>query len=168
MAGRRVGYAAKTDYVKAGHQCSSFPGKGPEPGCYRGGPTNVGTQEALCVPILANGTTDFRVGHDNIISLDDDPVNEGGCIFNDQTNHGLPGRREFREFRAVPKAAGGALKWVITQAGYRVPPGALHTGSEYVAARTLTAATNAGNIIPGYVPVTGVSVLPVRTLRDRN
>ena len=100
MAGRRVGYAAKTDYVKAGHQCSSFPGKGVEPNCYRGGPTEgVGTQEALCVPILANGTTDFRVGHDNIISLDDDPVNEGGCIFNDQTNHGLPGRREFREVR---------------------------------------------------------------------
>ena len=96
-AGRRVG-AAKTEYVKAGHQCSSFPGKGPEPGCYRGGPTNVGTQEALCVPIAANGTTDFRSGHDNIISLDDDPANEGGCIFNDQTNLR---HREYREFRAV-------------------------------------------------------------------
>ena len=66
-------------FAHAGHQCESFPQTGPQ-NCYRGGPDENATQEALCVPILANGTTDFRVGHDNIISLKDDPNNEGGCI----------------------------------------------------------------------------------------
>ena len=44
-------------------------------------------------------------------------------------------------WKQCTKPAGGELKWVLTQAGFRVPPGALHTGSDYVAARTLTAST---------------------------
>ena len=143
-------YAAPGEYVHAGHQCESYPATGPQ-NCYRGGPDENATQEALCVPILSNGSTDVRVGHDNIIAQRDFPGYEGGCIYNDQSDQR---RRVFREWRAVPKGA-SELQWVLTRAGYRVPPGALHTGGNIIAGRTLTSSTNKGSILPGWIPIEG-------------
>ena len=143
-------YAIPGEYIHAGHQCESFPATGPQ-NCYRGGPDENATQEALCVPILANGSTDARVGHDNIIPMSADPANEGGCIFNDESGNR---RRVFREWRAVPKGA-DQLQWVLSRSGYRVPPGAVHTGGNVIAGRTLTSSTNKGSILPGWIPVTG-------------
>ena len=144
-------FAVPGEYIHAGHQCESFPAAGPQ-NCYRGGPDENATQEALCVPILLNGSTDSRVGHDNIIPQSKDPINEGGCIFSDLSNNR---RRVFREWRAIPKAGAGELRWVLSRSGYRVPPGAVHTGGDIIAGRTLTSNTNKGSILPGWVPVKG-------------
>ena len=78
---------------------------------------------------------------------------------NDQT--GMR-RRDFREFRAVQKPAPAPeLKWVLTRSGYRVPPGALQTGLDIVAGRTLVSATNKGSVLPGWIMVTGGVMGPI-------
>ena len=61
----------------------------------------------------------------------------------------------FREWRAIPKAGAGELRWVLSRSGYRVPPGAVHTGGNMIAGRTLTSSTNKGSILPGWIPVDG-------------
>eukprot|EP01050_Picozoa_sp_SAG11_P011946 SAG11_NODE_1298_length_5265_cov_3.096787_8_plen_155_part_00 len=49
----------------------------------------------------------------------------------------------------VPCSA-NPVRWILTSSGYAVPPGAVQIGGGRVVARTLTANSNDGNVIPGF------------------
>jgi hypothetical protein len=144
--------------IIAGHQCE---------GCPRGAVNFTGTTpEALCIAIGTDGNSTLRAGHDNLIPRDKRPPGDWGCIFNsgpenckgNSCNNRIcatqpgsnPPKNCFQEFRAVQKVGADPVRWILTSSGFEVPPGAVRVGGSRVVARTLTANSNDGNVIPGF------------------
>lgn len=141
--------------IIAGHQCEGCP-RGP------GGNYTDATPEAVCIAVGSDGNSTMRAGHDNLIPRDRRPFGDWGCIFNSGpancgsgVGHGCNNRDGFKEFRAVQKAGTDPVRWILSAQGYEVPAGAVHIGAGRVVARTLSANSNQGNIIPGFCETTG-------------